>query len=125
MISQAITALTATVTRRTPALNHGADTISAFTVNPASGALTSISGSPFPTPTGDTSIAVSRDFKFLYAADFGLNQVSAFSVNSGGSLSPLLGTPFPAGNGLVSVVTHPTADFLYGTPSVSGWDVIA
>jgi 6-phosphogluconolactonase len=115
---------TVTVTRNTPAFlyaaNHGANTISGFTVNPATGALTAISGSPFPTPTSDTSIAVTRDFKFLYAADFGLNQISAFSVNSGGSLSPLLGTPFPAGNGPVSVVTHPTADFLYVSNQGSG-----
>src|SRR5712692_4236788 len=84
---------TVTVTRRTPAFlyaaNHGANTISGFTVNPGTGALTAISGSPFPTPIGDTSIAVNRDFKFLYAADFGLNQISAFSVISDGSLSPL------------------------------------
>ncbi len=115
---------TVTVTRRTPAFlyasNLGANTISGFTVNPASGALTQVPGSPFPTPTGDTSIAMSRDFKFLYAADFGLNQVSASSVNGDGSLSPLLGTPFPAGNGPVSVVTHPTADFLYVSNQGSG-----
>jgi 6-phosphogluconolactonase (cycloisomerase 2 family) len=115
---------TVTVTRHTPAFlytaNLNANTISAFTVNPMTGALTAISGSPFPTPTGDTSIAVSRDFRFLYAADFGLNQVSAFSVNSNGSLSPLLGTPFPVGNGPVSVVTHPTADFLYVSNQGSG-----
>ena len=115
---------TVTVTRRTPAFlfasNLSDKTISGFTVNPASGALTPVSGSPFPTPTGDTSIAVNRDFKFLYAADFGLNQVSAFSVNGDGSLSALFGTPFPAGNGPVSVVTHPTADFLYVTNQGSG-----
>jgi 6-phosphogluconolactonase len=115
---------TVTVARHTPAFlyaaNHGANTISGFTVNPTTGTLTPISGSPFPTPTGDTSIAVSRDFRFLYAADFGLNQISAFSVNSDGSLSPLLGTPFPVGNGPVSVVTHPTADFLYVSNQGSG-----
>jgi 6-phosphogluconolactonase len=115
---------TVAVTRRTPAFlyasNIATNTISGFTVNPANGMLTQISGSPFPTPTGDTSIAVSRDFRFLYAADFGLNQVSAFSVNGDGSLSPLLGTPFPAGNGPVSVVTHPTADFLYVSNQGSG-----
>ena len=113
-----------TVTRQTPsflyAANLGANTISGFTVNPTTGALIPISGSPFPTPTGDTSIAASRDFRFLYAADFGLNQISAFSVNSDGSLSPLLGTPFPVGNGPVSVVTHPTADFLYVSNQGSG-----
>jgi 6-phosphogluconolactonase (cycloisomerase 2 family) len=114
------------VTRRTPAflyasnISTNANNISGFTVNPATGALTPVSGSPFATPTGDTSIAVSRDFKFLYAADFGLNQISAFQVNSDGSLSPLLGTPFPAGNGPVSVFTHPTADFLYVTNQGSG-----
>jgi 6-phosphogluconolactonase len=113
-----------TVARRTPAFlyasNLATKTISAFVVDPASGVLTPVSGSPFLAPTGDTSIAVRRDFKFLYAADFGLNQISAFSVNVDGSLSPLLGTPFPAGNGPVSVVTHPTADFLYVSNQGSG-----
>jgi 6-phosphogluconolactonase len=115
---------TVSVTRRTPAFLYAANiatnSISGFTVNPASGVLAPVSGSPFPTPTGDTCIAVDRDFKFLYAADFGLNQVSAFSVNGNGSLSALMGTPFPAGNGPVSVVTHPTADFLYVSNQGSG-----
>lgn len=115
---------TVTVTRRTPAFlyaaNNATNAISGFVINPSSGVLTPVSGSPFPTPTGDTSIAVNRDFKFLYAADFGLNQISAFSVNSDGSLSPLLGTPFPAGNGPVSVVAHPTADYLYVSNQGSG-----
>ena len=115
---------TVSVTRRTPAFLYGSNlatnTISGFIINPADGTLTPVSGSPFSTPTGDTSIAVSRDFKFLYAADFGMNQVSAFSINSDGSLSPLMGTPFPAGNGPVSVVTHPTADFLYVSNQGSG-----
>jgi 6-phosphogluconolactonase (cycloisomerase 2 family) len=115
---------TVTITSRTPAFLYAANlatsSISAFVVNPATGALTPVAGSPFPSPAGDTSIAVSRDFKFLYAADFGLNQISAFSVNSDGSLSPLLGTPFPAGNGPVSVVTHPNADFLYVSNQGSG-----
>jgi 6-phosphogluconolactonase (cycloisomerase 2 family) len=116
----------AKVTRRTPAflyasnLSTNVNNIYGFTVDVKTGGLTPVSGSPFATPTGDTSIAVSRDFKFLYAADFGLNQISAFSVNSDGSLSPLLGSPFPAGNGPVSVVTHPTADFLYATNQGSG-----
>ena len=113
-----------TVMRRTPGFlygaNDGTQNISGFTINPGSGILTSVSGSPFSTPTGDTSIAASRDFKFLYAADFGLNQISAFSVNTNGSLAPLFGTPFPAGNGPVSVVTHPTADFLYVSNEGSG-----
>jgi DNA-binding beta-propeller fold protein YncE len=115
---------TVSVARHTPAFLYASNivtnTISGFTVNPTNGALTPVSGSPFPTPTGDTSIAVNRNFKFLYAADFGLNQISVFSINSGGSLSPLLGTPFPAGNGPVSVVTHPTADFLYVSNEGSG-----
>lgn len=115
---------TITVMRRTPAFLYAANiatnTISGFAVNPASGVLDPLSGSPFPTPTGDTSIAVDRNFKYLYAADFNLNQISAFSVNSDGSLSALMGTPFPAGNGPVSVVTHPTADFLYVSNQGSG-----
>jgi 6-phosphogluconolactonase (cycloisomerase 2 family) len=115
---------TVSVTRRTPkflyAANLSANNVSAFSINPANGVLSQVSGSPFATTTGSTSIAVTRDFKFLYSADFGLNQISAFSVNADGSLKPVSNTPFAAGNGPVSIVAHPAADFLYVSNQGSG-----
>jgi DNA-binding beta-propeller fold protein YncE len=110
-------ATAASVVRRTPqflyATNMGSSDISAFSVDPATGTLSPIPGSPFATTNGATSIAVSRNFKFAYTADFASSQISAFSINSDGSLTPVPGTPYAAGNGALSLAAHPKADYLY------------
>jgi 6-phosphogluconolactonase len=114
---------TVTVTRRTPkflyAANLGASTVSAFYVDPVTGALSAI-GMPNATTSGSTSIAVSRDFKFLYSADFGIGNVSGFVIQPDGTLIAAAGMPVPVGNGPMSLVAHPTADFLYVAQQGSG-----
>jgi len=110
---------TASVARRTPrflyATNVGSSDISGFSVDPATGALTPISGSPYATTTGSTSIAVSRDRRFAYTADFSLSQISAFEITMSGSLVPVPGTPFAGPDSALSLVAHPTADYLYAS----------
>jgi 6-phosphogluconolactonase len=119
---------TITVTRRTPkflyASNLGAGTISAFQVNPTTGALAAI-GVPTPTTSGSTSIAVTRDFKFLYSADFGLGNVSGFVIQPDGTLIPAAGTPVAVGGGPLSLVAHPAADFLYVAQQGAGIAIYA
>lgn len=72
------------------AANDGSGTISAFTVNPFSGALRAVAGSPFSVPGWGSysgiSLAVSDDGRFLYAS--GLTLVSFF-IDSSGALWPL------------------------------------
>ena len=72
------------------AANDGAGTISAFTVNPTTGQLAAVAGSPFAVPGWGSfsgiSLAVSSDGRFLYAS--GQTLVSFF-VDSTGSLFPL------------------------------------
>lgn len=119
---------TATVTRRTPkflySANLGASTVSAFQVDPLSGALSQIGGS-ISTTSGSTSIVVTRDSKFLYSADFGIGNVSGFQIQSDGSLISVAGTPVAVGNGPLSLVAHPTADFLYVAQQGSGIAIYA
>jgi len=119
---------TVTVTRRTPkflyAANLGASTVSAFHLDPMSGALSAI-GTPSATTSGSTSIAVSRDFKFLYSADFGIGNVSGFVIQPDGTLIAAAGTPVAVGNGPLSLVAHPTADFLYVAQQGSGVAIYA
>jgi 6-phosphogluconolactonase (cycloisomerase 2 family) len=107
---------TVTVTRRTPkflyAANLGASTLSAFQLDPATGALSGI-GTAYPTSSGSTSIAVTRDFKFLYSADFGLGNISGFVIQPDGTLIAASGTPLAVPGGALGLVAHPTADFLY------------
>lgn len=49
--------------------NAGANTVSAYTVDSASGALSPVSGSPFPTGTQPMAAAVDPSGKFLFVAD--------------------------------------------------------
>ena len=91
-------------------------TVSAFSVNATTGALTAISGSPFPTSLSvPTAIAVDPTSKFVYAADSGGAGVAAFSINSStGGLTKVTGSPFTAGGfRSVGVTVHPNGKFLY------------
>jgi hypothetical protein len=64
--------------------------ISAFLVNPATGALTAVPGSPFRSATAVRELAVDSEGRFLYAADAG--NVSGWAIRQDGSLAPAAGT---------------------------------
>jgi len=90
-------------------LNGG---ISAYSINAATGALTSITGSPFATGTALRSATVSPAGTFLYAAG-GADTVSAYRINSStGALTPV-GSPVPAGDFVQSVIVNPAGTFAY------------
>ena len=94
--------------------------IAAFRVNPSTGWLTQLPGSPFAATSGVTSIAVARNFELLYSTDFARDVVSGFRIELDGSLVPVPGSPFATGSGPVSVVADPTADFVYVSEQGSG-----
>jgi 6-phosphogluconolactonase len=86
--------------------NYSSNSISAFTINTNTGALTAISGSPFAAGASPQSVTVDSSGKFAYVANFNSNDVSAFTINaSSGALTPV-GSPVPtAGVSPYSVVT--------------------
>jgi 6-phosphogluconolactonase (cycloisomerase 2 family) len=72
--------------------NGGDQTISAFAIDPTSGALTAAAGSPFASgltldACGGISLAASPDGQFLMASSNG--QIKTFSIGAGGVLSAL------------------------------------
>ena len=82
--------------------------ISAYTINSASGALTPVLGSPFPTQIatnpGPTVPVVSPDGKFLFVTLLGTVNYSQFVASlaidpNTGALSRVAGSPFPSGIG--------------------------
>ena len=82
--------------------NAAANSISAYTVNLGTGALTAVAGSPFATGgaggfTADIdSIATCQDL--VFASNGNGNSVSVFRLSGvTGALTPLLGSPFPTG----------------------------
>jgi uncharacterized repeat protein (TIGR01451 family) len=79
--------------------NGGDQTISAFQIDPASGALTAAAGSPFASglildACGGISLSATPDGRFLMASSNG--QIITFSIGAGGTLSPLFTTANPA-----------------------------
>jgi 6-phosphogluconolactonase len=97
--------------------NYGGGTtasVSGFTVNAATGALTAISGSPFTGGSGPNSIALHPSGKFLYVADVGSFDIAAYSLNSSsGSLTPVPGSPFPTADNPEGLTISGSGNFLY------------
>jgi 6-phosphogluconolactonase (cycloisomerase 2 family) len=99
--------------------NDGTNDISAFTINPATGVLTPVPGSPFPTGgfstggnVGGISLAVTPDNRFLYAANAGSSDTSIFSIAANGALTPIGGSPFPLLSNPNGIKLSPDGRFL-------------
>ena len=89
--------------------------VSAFAINPSSGALTPVEGSPFTAGANPLAVAISRNGKFAYVVNYNSANVSIFAINArtGGlkqvkSLS--IGRPSPT---LIAI--DPTGQFAYLT----------
>jgi Bacterial Ig-like domain (group 2) len=76
-----------TVTRRVSKFLYAAGIagITGFSINPTTGVLTPLTSPPFTAVGSITSLAVTRDRKFLYAADFGAGVILGFRTDSSGS----------------------------------------
>jgi hypothetical protein len=87
--------------------NQSGNNVSAYTINPSTGALTPVAGSPFAAGIAPRSVTVDPSGKFAYVADLGRN-VSAHTINpSSGALTPVAGSPFAdAGIGPASLRPH-------------------
>ena len=105
--------------------NFGDNTISAYRIG-ESGALTPVTGSPFPA-LGPFSVAADPFGRFLYVANTNFNTVSAYRIGEKGTLTPVAGSPFPAGFGPFSVTVDPLGRFVYvpnlGSGNVSGYRI--
>lgn len=96
------------------ASNIRSNDISAFSIDPGTGVLTSIPGSPFPTgATGAhaISLAVTQDGQFLYAgSDFSAN-IRVFAIAPDGRLAPM-GPLVPAEPDLGGMKVSPDGQWL-------------
>ena len=97
--------------------NAGDGTLSAYSINPTTGALTALAGFPVGVPGSgqiyETKIDPSG--KFLYVVDdVASGKVYAFSINqSNGSLTAVAGSPFAAGSGSQSLAFDVTGSYLF------------
>ena len=106
--------------------------VSAFSVNPATGVLSFVAGSPFSDGSVLRESAIDPSGKFLYAVsnNTAINTISVFSLNSSsGALTPIAGSPFPlAIDGFAySVVVHPSGKFFYASfpqsEEIAAWSI--
>ena len=100
------------------AANSGSNNVTAFSVNPATGVLTSVPGSPFATGGSadgfGISLSTTPDDKFLIAANGASVNITVYSIAANGALSPVAGSPFSAGPGniLDAIKVTPDSKFL-------------
>ena len=86
--------------------NAAKNTISAFSIDPVTGALASV-GTPVTAGSSPRAIVGSSDRRDLYVGNSGSNDVSEFAIDpSGGTLTPVPGSPVAAG-------TNPRALLLF------------
>jgi 6-phosphogluconolactonase len=89
-------------------------TISAFAVS-SSGALSAVSGSPFPAGATPTAIAVDVTSRFVYTTDSTQNQLIVYNITTGGAIYPLNNGPFTTGTLPVGLAVDPRDQYLYVT----------
>ena len=111
--------------------NADANNVSGYTIDPSTGALTAIAGSPFDAASEPSSVAVDPSGKFAYVA----NEVSGSTGNvlgyminpSTGALTAIAGSPFAAGFAPFSVAVDPSGRFAYvanvNSGNVSGYTI--
>jgi 6-phosphogluconolactonase len=85
----------------------GGGTVSAFTIDGTTGALTAIPGSPFPAGPHSVMVTVDPTGQFAYVANYtNPGTVSAFTIDgTTGALTEVASSPFTAGTLPISVTT--------------------
>ena len=102
--------------------------LSAYGIDPVTGVLTVIGGSPFAAAVFPEGVTVHPTGSFVYVANAG--EVSAFSVDPvSGFLTPIPGSPFLAGSGPNDVGIDPSGKYAYvanvASADVSGFTIDA
>ncbi|MGZ4866937.1 MAG: lactonase family protein [Candidatus Angelobacter sp.] len=97
--------------------------ISVFSIDPARGLLTPVSGSPFAfaslTAPNPQFLAVSPTSGFLYVSNGAAHTISAFSIGTSGALTELAGSPVSLGASatVAGLAIDPKGQFLYAADS--------
>jgi 6-phosphogluconolactonase (cycloisomerase 2 family) len=88
--------------------------VAAFEINPSTGALTNVAGSPFLTSSVPTGIATDPAGNFLYICNSPDGFVEGFTINiSSGGLAPVPGSPFGTAAIASYLAIDPSGKFVY------------
>src|SRR5579863_10307565 len=97
------------------AIDEQDNAVVALTLDPNTGVLTPIAGSPFPTNSQSPwAAAIDPTGHYLFVPNANGSNVSVFTINSTtGALTEVAGSPFTAGNNPEAVAVSPSGQFLY------------
>jgi 6-phosphogluconolactonase len=109
------------------AANAGDNTISVYSIDSTTGALTAVA-SPVPTGTSPYAIAARPDGQYVYVVNEISNNISVYAVNAtSGALTALPGSPFAAGMDPHALAFDPSGAYLYvansGSDNLSAYAV--
>jgi 6-phosphogluconolactonase (cycloisomerase 2 family) len=97
------------------ASNAKSNDVSGFSVDPSTGGLAPVPGSPFATggsSGGAIALACTPDGQFLIAANNGSSDITVFRIGSDGALTAILGSPFALDSRPVGIAISPDGRFL-------------
>jgi len=97
------------------AANEQTNNVSVFAIDPATGVLTLVPGSPFLTGGASgsgISLGVTPDNRFLFASSSGSNTITVFSISPNGTLTSIPGSPFAVGGIPDGIKVSPDGRFL-------------
>ena len=110
--------------------NAESHSVSAFAVDPETGVLTAVEGSPFSVgSTYPWSLAVHPSRQYLYVLNYAGRNISVFGIDAAsGALTATAGSPFPTGGAYpVWIAVEPSGRFLYMADSaldgIRGFDI--
>lgn len=94
--------------------NYGSNNVLGYKFDFASGATTSIAGSPFASGANDRWVTTNPAGTFAYVANQNDNTVSAYTINaSTGALTQVTGSPYATGTTPNSIAVNPAGTFAY------------
>jgi 6-phosphogluconolactonase (cycloisomerase 2 family) len=101
-----------------------------YKMDPTTGALTPVPGSPYTAGTVPQFITITPSGRFVYVTNFGDNTISGFSVDpANGSLTAIPGSPFTTGSEPAGITVHQSGKWLYkanygsAVSTVSGFSI--
>ncbi len=99
----------------------GSGSVSAYAINPATGALTAVPGSPFAVGMGPVGVAISPNGAFVYVTNTNSGNISVFAINAAsGALSTVAGSPFGPGSAKLDIAITPNGAFAYAVAAFQG-----
>ena len=99
-------------------LNQGSNNISGFAIDPTTGNLNPVAGSPFVTPCGGSSLTITPKADVLFVTCPALGTIEALTINSQGVLSSPSQASGPFGTPTFASV-DPTGRFLFVADSTT------